>query len=512
MNKTILNLVSLLVAVGIGIFLGRAWLPTSDDLPSTENSSVREVLYWRAPMDPNYRRDQPGTSPMGMDLVPVYADESAGDEPGVVAIDPTVVSSLGVRTAPVGTGVLSRRIETVGYVAYDEETLSHINTRVDGWIEQLAVNATGDPVRRGELLFELYSPTLVNAQEEHLAAMNSGNETLHEASLDRLSALGMTDAEIERLHNERTVEQRIRVFAEKDGVIAHLGVREGGYVTPATSVMAIAELDPVWVLAEVFERQAAWVRPSQRAEVELDYLPGQSWSGTVDYVYPELDAQTRTLRVRIRFENSSEVLRPNMFARVTIFGDEIGPVTHVPRETLIRGGSVDRVVVALGDGRFRAQPVEVGIEAGDRVEIRAGVTAEDRVVTSGQFLIDSESNIESALARMDPAMSSDMDQPMTDDVEAEAEAVSLDTVVVEALVRSVDPSANRIRLDHPPIEAWSWPAMTMNFDVSATQSLEGISEGQTIEVVIRALDPGYEIAEILANPDAEVTDSATETE
>lgn len=486
MNTRFLYWVVLAIAVVLGVAVGRWWVPADDDMNMGQAAREREILYWKAPMDPNYRSDRPGKSPMGMDLVPVYADEMAGDAPGVVAIDPRVVSNLGVRTAFVERSELSRRIETVGYVAYDEETLLQINTRVDGWIEHLAVTASGDPVRRGQALFELYSPTLVNAQQEHLAAMNSSNTALHEASLKRLSALGMTAEEIDRLHNERTVEQRIRVFAEKDGVVAHLGVREGIYVTPATNIMAIAALDRVWVLAEVFERQAAWVEPGQPAEVELDYLPGERWAGTVDYVYPELDPQTRTLKVRLRFDNAAGVLQPNMFARVTIFGSEMAPVLHVPREAVIRGGSVDRVVLALGEGRFRAQAVELGIEAGDRIEIRAGVSAGDRIVTSGQFLIDSESNIDTALARMDPRMETDME-----DAQPESARVA-------AVVRGVDVEARRITLDHAPIEAWSWPAMTMDFNVADAAVLAGLDEGQSVEVVIEASDGSYAVTDIAA--------------
>ena len=193
------------------------------------------------------------------------------------------------------------------------------------------------------------------------------------------------------------------MYAETDGVIAHLGVREGIFVTPATEIMSVAKLDTIWVIAEVFERQAAWVKAGERAKVELDYLPGEIWDGTVDYVYPELDPKTRTLKVRLRFDNQSESLQPNMFARVTILGEGFGNVVHIPREALIRGGSVNRVVLALPNGRFRSQPVKVGIESGDRIAIREGVSAGDLIVASGQFLIDSESNIEAALERMEPS-------------------------------------------------------------------------------------------------------------
>ena len=400
MNKTLFAVVSLVIAIIVGIAIGRWWLPAANGVNGASATGERQVLYWKAPMDPNFRSDQPGKSPMGMDLVPVYADEVAGDDSSIVMIDPRIVNNLGVRTDSVQLGPLSRRIETVGYVGYDEDTLHHIHTRVDGWIEKLAINTAGEPVVQGQVLFELYSPMLVNAQEEYLAALRGSSAALKQASRDRLSALGVTAGEIKRLNSERRVRQRLRIYAQTHGVVATLGVQHGMFVTPATEVMSIANLERVWVLAQVFERQAAWVQAGQRAEVELDYLPGQRWQGEVDYVYPELDPQTRTLTVRVKFDNQEEILRPNMFARVTIFGTETPPVVHIPREALIRGGAMNRVVLALEDGKFRAQAVDIGIEAGDRIEIRAGLSAGDRVVTSGQFLIDSESNIESALARI----------------------------------------------------------------------------------------------------------------
>ena len=385
-------------ALAIGLLLGRSFVPETHTATSVETE--REILYWVAPMDPNYRRDEPGKSPMGMDLVPVYADEVTS-KPGVVSIDPTLVNNLGVRTAVAERGTLPRRIETVGYIGYDEDTLQHVHTRVDGWIESLAATATGDPVKKGQLLFELYSPTLVSAQQEYLAALSSNNEGLQRASRDRLVALGLTNRAIDRLDRERKVSQRVRVHADGDGVIAQLGVREGMFVTPATEVMSIAQLDQVWVVAEVFERQSAWVEPGQRAVVELDYLPGLSLEGTVDYVNPELDPKTRTLKVRLRFDNEGARLLPNMFARVIIEGRAIPNIVHVPREAVVRGGSSNRVVVDMGDGMFESRKVLVGIESGERVAIRSGVSEGERVVVSAQFLIDSESNIDSALERLE---------------------------------------------------------------------------------------------------------------
>jgi len=400
MKKFIITATAIVAAIVLGIIIGRTLMPSAGTNSAAADSGEREVLYWVAPMDANYRRDEPGKSPMGMDLVAVYADEVDG-QPGIVKIDPTIVSNLGVRTVAAERGELARQIDTVGYVSYDEDTVQHVHTRVDGWVEKLLTKATGDPVKKGQLLFELYSPTLVNAQEEFLTALRSSNTLLLNASRERLAALGVQAGEIAQLEKTRMVRQRIKVYAEVDGVITHLGVREGQFVTPSTDIMSVAQLDKVWILAEVFERQAAWVKPGQEATVALDYVPGKTWQGVVDYVYPELDAKTRTLNVRLRFDNEFETLRPNMFARVTILTEGFGQVVHIPREALIRGGTVNRVVVVLGGGRFKAQPVQVGIESGDRVAIRKGLAAGDNVVVSAQFLIDSESNIEAALSRLE---------------------------------------------------------------------------------------------------------------
>ena len=388
------------------------WLALPGPATPADAPAEREILYWVAPMDKSYRRDAPGKSPMGMDLVPVYADAEPG-QAGVVTIDPAVVQNLGLKSAPALRGPLSRRIETVGYVQYDESVMHHIHTRVEGWIESLHVRAAGDPVAKGQLLFEIYSPTLVHAQREYLTTLAGGRPDMLLASRERLTALGMPVREIDALTEAKSPRQRVRIYAPMDGVATHLGVREGIFVTPSAHVISLADLSRVWVLAEVFERQTAWVAVGQRAQVELDYLPGRRWDGTVDYVYPDLHPVTRTLRVRIGFANTGEALRPNMFARVVLMGGATEPVVHVPREALIRGGQVDRVALDLGGGRFRAVPVAAGVEAGGRVEIRSGLTAGQRVVVSGQFLIDSESNLESALARAGGAEPQPPAPPMT---------------------------------------------------------------------------------------------------
>ena len=358
----------------------------------------RDILYWVAPMDANYRRDKPGKSPMGMKLVPVYASD-AGDG-NSVTIAPEVVQNLGIRTATAERSRLWRGIDTVGYVDYDESKVSHIHLRTEGWIEHLVAHSEGERVRKGEKLLELYSPDLVNAQEEFVQALVSGNKGLIRASRERLIALGIPMNQVKQLEKNRKVKQTISIYSPQDGVVSKLMVRHGMYVTPKNQVMSLADLSSVWLLAEVYERQADWVKVGQPAEVSTAFLPGRRWKGKVEYIYPSLDAKTRTLKVRLRFDNPDEILKPNMYTNVKIFGGPKDDAIVIPVEALIRTGREQRVVISLGDGRFESRTVTAGIESGDWVEILEGIIPGDIVVTSGQFLIDSEASLKASMQRM----------------------------------------------------------------------------------------------------------------
>lgn len=358
-----------------------------------------EPLYWVAPMDPDYRRDAPGKSPMGMDLVPVYAEQADGG-PGTVTIAPEVVNNLGVRTARVRREAWQTDIRTVGYVSYDEDRLVHIHPRVSGWVERLYVKATGDPVEEGQPLYELYSPELVNAQEELLVALRRENSALIDAAAARLRALQMSETFIEQLRRRGKAVQTVTFYAVQGGVVDELAIREGFYVQPGTTMMSIGQLDEVWVEAEVFERQVAELRAGLPVTMRLDYLPGRTWEGEVDYVYPDLDPELRTVRARLRFANPDGLLRPNMFAQVTIHGEPRPDALVVPRPALIRTGRQDRVVLALGDGRFKSVAVRPGRIGDSAVEILEGLQAGDRVVVSAQFLLDSESSRDSDFQRL----------------------------------------------------------------------------------------------------------------
>lgn len=376
--------------------MGMDLIPVYKEAPAAKKE--KKIAYWVAPMDANYRRDEPGKSPMGMDLVPVY--EETGDDADAVRISPAMVQNLGVRTAVAERGRLGRMIDTVGYVSFDESLISHIHLRVDGWIEKLHVTNEGERVKKGDPLFELYSPTLVNAQEEYLEAIKSGNKRLIRSSRDRLLSLDISADQIDRLRKSGKVKQNVTFRAQQDGIVTSLNAPQGMFVKPATRVMSLVDLSKVWVQVEVFERQASWVKEGQPAEMSLAFLPGQIWEGDVVYVYPELDKKTRTLRVRLQFDNQDESLKPNMYANVKLYPGIKSDVLFVPREAVINSGRMTRVLVAKEGGKFYAREVKTGIESGDYTEILDGLKEGEKVVVSGQFLIDSEASLKGSLTRM----------------------------------------------------------------------------------------------------------------
>jgi len=372
------------------------------DQQEVNKSEEKKLLYWVAPMDANYRRDKPGKSPMGMDLIPIYEDKDTEvfEQGVVVKISPAVENNMGVRITEVKAGPLSRIIETVGYVGLDESRVSHIHLRVDGWIENLSIKIEGDRVKKGQHLFDLYSPKLVNSMEEYMQALNSKNKRLISASREKLSSLGVSKKQIKSLKNKHKVPRIINIYAPQDGIVSMLNVREGMYVKPANRVMTLANLSSVWVLAEVFESQSSWLEFGQPADVALSFVPGRIWSGKVDYIYPSLDAKNRTLRVRLQFDNNDEVLKPNMYANVMIKGSTKRKVLSVPREAVIRSGKNQRVIVAKGNGKFEQREIVAGMESGDRIEINSGVTEGENIVISAQFLIDSEASMKASILRM----------------------------------------------------------------------------------------------------------------
>ncbi len=351
------------------------------------------------PMHSNILSNDPdATCPIcGMDLVIV---ENTGDEAGIVSITPGIINMLGVHTSKVKRKTLYRYINSVGNIEYDENKISHIHLRTNGWVEYLAVRTLGEKVKKGDLLFRIYSPKLVNAQEELLQSLELAHDSLARASKERLLALGMSKIQIRKLEKTRKIIPLINYYAPQKGVVSELNIREGMFVKPSVSIISLVDMTTIWLIANVFESQADWVKTGDRATAELPFMPGKIWDGTIDYIYPSLDPKTRSLEVRLRFDNPDGLLKVNMYADVKIFTAPRRKVLTIPSESLIRTGEGDRVIMALGDGKFKPVAVKAGIESNNKVEILHGLEEGDEVVVSSQFLIDSESNLRASLLRM----------------------------------------------------------------------------------------------------------------
>lgn len=495
-----LKMISILV-IGILTGISASILYTPQNQVVSEDKAKAKPSYWVAPMNPNFRSDKPGKSPMGMDMIPVYEDAAGSTDfgPGAISISPAVINKLGVRTTQVTLGTLQNNIKTVGYVQYDQDHLIHINPRVEGWIEELYVKASGDPVVKGQPIYSIYSPALVNAQEEMLLALNRKDQRLITASEERLKALLIPNAEIKALRKNRTVKQNITFYAPQSGVIDNLNIREGSFVKPGMTMFSIASLSQVWVEAEVFERQANMVKVGQAVEMKLDYLPGQFWQGKVDYVYPTLDSKTRTLKVRLRFDNTNAALKPNMFAQVSIKTRSEEDVLLLPREAVIRTGNYDRVVLALGEGKYKSVAVTLGRLDGDSIQIESGLYEGDIVVSSAQFLLDSESNKTSDLKRM----------TAPEDEQENIQAITSETAWVEAKVNSLMAAHRMINVDHQAVSEWEWPQMTMDFTVDDSVDFSVFTVGAVLHIELEKTSDGAVKVVNIHNP--KTTDDVSNT-
>jgi RND family efflux transporter MFP subunit len=377
----------------------------------------RKIKYWVSPMDPGYVRDKPGKAPCGMDMVPVYED--AGEEaPGTIKVSGATLQSMGVRTAKVEVRPLSRLTLAVGLVNFNERNLSTITTKVNGWLERLYVNATGDPVRKGQALVSIYSPDLVSSQEEYLLAvrnlkamrnspvkeMTDGARRLADASRRRLAYFDISAAQIDTLERTGQVKKHLTLASPANGIVTKRMVTQGMYVQAGMPLLEVADLSTVWVDADIYQYELPWIKVGQPVTMSLDYLPGESLPGKIDYIYPYLKEATRTAKVRLRFPNPGLKLKPEMFAQVKIES----PVSHqavvVPSEAVLDTGLKQHVFIALGQGRFEPREVKLGVY-GDDNNYRAvisGLKGGEDVVVSAQFLLDSESRFREAVQLMMP--------------------------------------------------------------------------------------------------------------
>ena len=464
--------------------------PPIPTLAKSESSPPeRKVLYWYDPMVPQQKFDKPGKSPfMDMDLVPKYADEDGGG--GTVTINPGVTQNLGMRIAAVEPGTFWRKVDAVGTVQPDEHRIVSVQARAAGWVETLKVRAVNDRVTRGQLLAELYSPDILAAEEEYLLLLgydsgNGGDDALRAAARDRLVLLGVSARDIEALERSRKSNPRIGLFAPSNGIVSELGVREGGQVSPGMSVFTLLDLSSVWILTQVPEDQIAWIAPGRPIEVRLKAIPDQVFEGRVDYIYPEVDATTRTVRVRSVLPNKGLALRPGMVADVSVFGGPKREVLLVPSEAVIYTGTRNVIVVAERPGKFRAADVKPGMEANGKTEILAGLSAGDQVVVSGQFLLDSEASLTAALTRLEGA-ADEPSAPGTPEVHHS-----------RGTIKRIDANAGELTIEHGPFETLGMPGMTMGFPVKDKAMLSQVQAGTRVEFgIAKGEDGKYRIVEL----------------
>jgi len=414
MNKKIWILSMLMLA--LGLVGGYLLSPSSNHHEASVKQEPKKVLFYRNPMNPAITSPVFTQDEMGMDYIPVYADGGvAMDSPvGSVSINATVVQNMGVRTALVKRQTLSRHIRTVGRVALDEERVARLHPKYAGWVEKMFIDKTGQRVKKGTMLMSIYSPQLVATQEEYLLALNnadmlkdspfadvrSGAESLLQSSLERLELLDVPAHQIKQLNQERKVMKGLHIHSPFDGIIMAIGARDGSRITPDTELYKIADLSKVWVIVDLYEDDMPWVREGDQAEMQVAGIPGQVFKGNVSFIYPYLEAKTRTIKMRLEFDNAKGELKPEMFANVTVFASKHVDALVIPAESIVRTGKQEQVFVSREAGKYEPRFVKVGISAAGQVQIIEGLAVGEQVVTSGQFLIDSESKLKEATAKM----------------------------------------------------------------------------------------------------------------
>ncbi len=408
----------------------------------------KKIKYWAAPMDPTYIRNEPGQSPMGMDLVPVYEEEGGEKESSsTVRIDPVTRQNMGLRMGRVERKHLAKTIRTFGTITYDETGLYSVNTKFNGWIETLYVDFLGERVEKGQPLFDIYSPDLLTAQQEYLIAVQQqngrknnslkGRDRLLDASRTRLAYWDLTDEQIAQLETAGKIQKTITIFSPASGVVTKKNALKGHYVKAGEHQYEIADLSTVWVDVDIYEYELPWIHKGMAAGMDLAYIPGKRYAGEVLFIYPYLDPKTRTARLRLSFPNPGNALKPGMYANVYLRSTLPEKRLVVPQEAVIDSGVRKRVFVSRGEGKFEAREITIGVEGNDYMfEVIDGLAEGEEIVVSGQFMLDSESRLKEAIAKMLEARSkgigSDTDDLDMDDLTMGDDDLDMDGLTMDS--------------------------------------------------------------------------------
>jgi membrane fusion protein, copper/silver efflux system len=423
MSKPLVITAVVMLILGIsGGWLAKKYLQPDttqyqQDNGQTANSAkTKEPLFYRNAMNPSVTSPVPAKDSMGMDYVPVYADDDTDTDstPGTVKIDAITEQNMGVRTAIVKKDILSHVVRAVGRVDYDEERIVRLHPKVEGWIETMRVDKTGEKVKFNQDLLSIYSPQLVVSQQEYILALNNleslkkspiedirrGAEELVSSSRERLKLLDVPKHQLHNLTQDHNIHKSLHIHSPASGIVVNIGAREGQYITPATEIYMIADLSKIWVYADIYENELPWVKQGDLAEMQLAGIPGRIFRGHLAFIYPYAEAKTRTIKVRLEFDNAALLLKPDMFADVTIYASKQKSALVIPSEAIIRSGTRDKVLIVRSTGKFEPRTITTGIASDGKVIVLEGLKEGEEIVTSSQFLIDSESSLREATAKM----------------------------------------------------------------------------------------------------------------
>jgi Cu(I)/Ag(I) efflux system membrane fusion protein len=500
-GKTLAAVAAVVVAaLAAGYFIGRSGqgpAGSSASVPAAgpageAKSGQRKLLYYRNPMGLPDTSPTPKKDPMGMDYVPVYEGEEP-DAAGTVKVSADRIQTLGVRTETASKRVLSRAVRAVGTIDVNERGQHTVAPKFEGWIEKLHVNTTGQAVARGQPLAEVYSPELVSAQREYLIAFNAtrtlgsagadakaGMTQLANAALERLRNWDISEQQLARLREGGEPRRTLTLTAPASGVIIKDPPIAGMRFMPGEALFKIADLSRVWLIGDVFEQDLALVRIGARATLAVSAYTDKSFPGEVTFIYPMLNAETRTARVRIELANPQGQLKPGMYGTVQIDAGAKREVLTVPDSAVIDSGTRQVVLVALGAGRFEPREVKLGSRGEGFVEVLSGVNDGESVVTRANFLIDSESNLKAALS----GFSADKNAA------SGAAGGASTTASGEGAVIEIDFAGNKVTLDHDPIPSLKWPRMEMEFALAPGALPKNVKPGDRVKFEMKAGKPG----------------------
>jgi Cu(I)/Ag(I) efflux system membrane fusion protein len=505
-------LAALLLAVGGGYWAGKGARVGAGDTaiaaapasmtPAASTTAPRKLLYYRNPMGLPDTSPTPKKDSMGMDYIAVYegGDDAVGSAAGEVKISTEKVQKLGVKTEAAALRELARQVRAAGRVEIDERRLHNVAPKFEGWVERLHVNATGQPVAKGQPLFEVYSPELVSAQREYVVAakgvvalkdasaeMQSGMRQLAEASLARLRNWDISEEQIKALAAGGEAKRSLSFRSPVGGVVLEKKAVAGMRFMPGEMLYQIADVSSVWVLADIFERDIAQVKVGQKVRLTINAYPDKSFSGIVAYIYPTLKAETRTVPVRIELANPGGLLKPAMYASVELAVGVRDKVVTVPVSAVIDSGTRQIVLLQKGAGRFEPREVKLGARSDEYVEVREGIAAGDAVVVAANFLIDAESNLKAALGGFAAAPDSTLNATPNATPAPSGKTVSHQAA---GTLEAIDLKGGIVTVTHGPVASLKWPAMTMDFILANPSLVDKVKAGSAVDIEFVERKPG----------------------